>query len=252
MNRYFPFLLFAFLIAALACGRGDTQNRERSRSNLPSKTVSEEREAASNAEYPEGESNERAEPREDENTPPQVTSIKIVSVSDSDPKQGFRAVVEARDPDGDEISLRYQWKKGGENIVGATGEVLEWQEDFKKGDNISVEVIPFDGKVEGVWKAEGAFSIPNSPPKIVSEPDGRMEGGKFIYTVKAEDPDGDPIGFTLKNAPKGMSIEPATGTITWGFNEKDAGEYKVEIIASDPDGGKAIQILNLNVPSEKP
>jgi len=253
MNRSFLVLFPIFLIVALACGGGDTQNRERNRSKTPSsKTMPEKRETITRAENSKEGSDESAEVGGDKNNPPQITSIKIVNVSDSDPRQGFRAVVEAQDPDGDEVSLRYQWKKSGEDIVGATGEVLEWQEDFKKGDNISVEVTPFDGKVEGIWKAEGSFTIPNSPPTIVSEPEGRMEGGKFIYTVKAEDPDGDPIEFTLKNAPKGMAIEPATGVITWEFDEKDVGEYKVEVTASDPDGGKAVQILNLRVPSENP
>ena len=79
-----------------------------------------------------------------------------------------------------------------------------------------------------------------------------MEGGKFRYAVKAEDPDGDPIEFTLKDAPKWMSIDPKTGIITWDFDEKkDAGEYRVEVIASDPEGAKSSQILTLTIPKAK-
>jgi len=185
------------------------------------------------------------------NHPPEITSINIVYVSDNNPRGGLRAVAQAKDSDGDEVSFRYQWKRNGEKITGAIGEVLEWQEDFKKGDKISVEVIPYDGKKEGIWKAEGEVTIPNSPPKIASELDARMEGGKFRYAVKAEDPDGDPIEFTLKDAPKGMSINPKTGLIIWDFNEKNSGEYKVEVIASDPEGAKSTQTLTLTIPKTK-
>jgi hypothetical protein len=181
------------------------------------------------------------------NHPPVVKSIRIESVPGNDTMNAFRAIVEAKDPDNDFISFGYQWKLNGEDIPGATDETLEWREDFKKGSIISVAVIPSDGKDEGVWKAEGSFTIPNSPPIITSKPIPRVEDGKLSYAVKAEDPDGDPIQYTLKNAPRGMTIEPATGLITWVFDEADIGEHVVEIIVTDSEGAKASQILTLNI-----
>lgn len=184
------------------------------------------------------------------NRPPVIRSITIVNKSENDPRQGFKANVEAFDPDQDEIGFRYQWKLEGDEIIGAIDEEIEWQEDFKKGSNVSVEVVPFDGIDEGVWKAEGNFTIPNSPPKILSEPTSRIESGKFTYVIQAEDPDGDSIEFTLKNAPKGMTIEPATGLISWEFDEKDIGEHNVEIVVSDYEGAKSTQKLTFNITSE--
>jgi len=181
------------------------------------------------------------------NHPPVVKSIRIESASGTETNNGFRAIVEAKDPDNDVVSFGYQWKLNGEPISGATDETLEWSEDFKKESIISVEVIPFDGKDEGVWKAEGSFTIPNSPPIITSEPVSGIENGKFSYVLKAEDPDGDPLEYTLKNAPKGMMIEPATGLITWDFDEGDEGEYRIEIIVTDSEGAKASQVLTLNI-----
>jgi hypothetical protein len=181
------------------------------------------------------------------NHPPVVKSIRIESISGTGTSDGFRAIVEAKDLDNDVISFGYQWKLDGEEIPGATDETLEWREDFKKGSTISVDVIPFDGKDEGVWKAKGSFTIPNSPPIITSEPMPRIEEGKLSYVLKAEDPDGDPIEYTLKNSPRGMTIEPATGLITWEFGEADIGEHIVEIIVTDSEGAKASQMLTLNV-----
>lgn len=250
MNRAFFCLLFICLIVAMGCGgEENTTNRE---SKKPSSKSNLEQRDSNKADTEQEVSDESTYTEEVKNNLPQITSIKVVNASDEEATKGFKAVVESKDSDGDDVSFRYQWKRNGEDIVGAVGEVIEWEEDFKKGDNISIQVIPFDGKEEGVWKTEGSFIIPNSPPKIVSAPDPRTEGGKFTYTVKAEDPDGDPVELILKNAPKGMTIEPATGVIAWEFGENDVGEYKTEIIASDPEGAKDIQIVNLTVPSEAP
>ncbi len=183
------------------------------------------------------------------NRRPVIRSITIVSKSENDPRQGFKAIVEAFDPDQDDIGFRYQWKLEGDEIIGAIDEEIDWQEDFIKGSNVSVEVVPFDGIDEGVWKAEGSFTIPNSPPKILSEPKSRIEGGKFTYVVQAEDPDGDSIEFTLKSPPRGMTIEPATGLISWEFDEEDIGEHAIEIVVSDSQGAKSTQTLNLNISS---
>jgi len=251
MNRVLFLSFFTFcLIVASGCSKDENLTKEEhenlSSTSRTDKTIDEAKsdteEKSSDSDYSGG----------DENNPPQIDSVKVIDDSDADLGRGFKAVVDGKDIDGDEVSFRYQWKRNGEDIIGAVGEVLEWQKDFKKGDDIAVEVVPFDGKDEGVWKSEGNFTIPNSPPKIVSEPKARMERGKFRYTVKAVDPDGDPVEFTLKNAPEGMAIEPSTGVITWEFEEKDIGEYQTEVIASDSEGAEDIQIVNLTIPSESP
>ena len=252
MNKTLLSLFLISLPFVFACSKSQDSGREIKTSESSSSQV-----ATNKGEFKTGEKLERRESKTSastgvgENHPPQVTSIKIAYVSDNNPRNGLRALAQAKDTNGDEVSFRYQWKRNGEKIVGAIGEVLEWQEEFKKGDKIEVEVTPFDGKSEGVWKAEGEFIIPNFPPKIISEPEAKIEGGKFRYTVKAEDPDGDPVEFALKDAPKGMSIDPKTGLITWDFDEKDAGEYKIEIIASDTEGAKSVQVLTLTIPGTK-
>lgn len=240
------------LLIVFSCGRSEDKGREtKTPQNPPSQVISNGEPKVQKDIEGEGSDTYAPFTGGGENHPPEITSISIVYVSDSDPRSGLRAVTKAKDLEGEEVSFRYQWKRNGEKITGAVGEVLEWHDDFKKGDKISVEVIPYDGKNEGIWRAEGGFTIPNSPPKITSEPEAKMEGGKFRYPVKAEDPDGDPIEFTLKNAPKGMSIDSKTGLITWDFNEKDIGDYKVEVIASDPEGAKSSQTLTLTIPKTK-
>ena len=95
----------------------------------------------------------------------------------------------------------------------------------------------------------GVLSIPNPPPKITSRPDTSFEDGNFTYTVEASDPDGDEISYTLKNAPKGMTIEPATGYISWNYGEEDAGEHVIIILVTDSDGASTMQELTLSIDS---
>ncbi len=131
----------------------------------------------------------------------------------ANPRDGFRAEIIYNNPvESREQSYIWDWKLNGEELSGQTAEDLEWREGFKKADTISVSVIPYKDIGQGTSSAaEGGFQIPNSPPSILSEPGAKFEDGRFSYAVEAEDPDGDSIDFTLMNASRGMTIEPATG-----------------------------------------
>lgn len=176
-----------------------------------------------------------------------IREIRIVTVSD-EPRDGFRAeIIHADSEESRRQDYIYDWQLNGEDITGEVGEELEWKDGFKKGDTITVSVTPYNDLGQGTRTASGGFQIPNSPPKILSAPEPRFEQGKFSYTVRAEDPDGDPLDFTLRNAPPGMIIEPATGLIVWEFDERDAGTYTVTIVVSDSEGAKASQELTLSI-----
>lgn len=180
---------------------------------------------------------------------PSLAEIKSVNVRmlSANPKDGFVAEIEYDgDPEGN-TSFIYEWKQNGSDLTGANEEKLEWREGFKKGDAITVAVTPYSDLGQGAFSAEGSFKIPNSPPVITSEPDTSFEEGRFSYIVEAHDPDGDPIDFRLKNAPRGMTVEPAAGLIIWEYGEKDAGDYKVTVIVADSEGAESMQELTLSI-----
>jgi hypothetical protein len=176
----------------------------------------------------------------------EIKSVKINTLSDN-PRDGFIAVIEYDGEDGGSTGFIYDWKHNGDDITGANEEKLEWKEGFKKGDTITLSVTPYSDLGAGVLSAEGSFTIPNSPPVITSEPDGSFEEGRFSYIVEAHDPDGDSIDFSLRNAPRGMTIEPAAGLILWEYGEKDAGDYKVTVIVTDSEGAQSRQELTLSI-----
>jgi hypothetical protein len=65
--------------------------------------------------------------------------------------------------------------------------------------------------------------------------------------VVAEDPDGDPITFSLASAPSGMAIDNKTGLLTWQTKNTPAGVYNVEIVTQDPEGIQVVQKYSISI-----
>ena len=178
------------------------------------------------------------------NQPPRVTAV---DATPSYPKIGepFKVTATATDPDGDEITFEYQWFKNNE-LLSEKSDTLTLKE-FKRGDQIQVNIIPSDGKTTGSMGMI-KVTIGNSPPEITSTAgEGRYEDRKFIYQVKAKDPEGDPITFSLKTAPKGMAIDSKTGLITWNVPVDFKGRASVEVNAADDHGGGAVQSFSFEL-----
>ena len=179
------------------------------------------------------------------NTPPIIQEVKIEPKIAS-ANEDLRAVVKGFDPDGDFIYYNYQWEINAKVLPEERKEILE-RNRFKKGDSIAVTVTPDDREVTGASKKTDAVVISNSSPMIVSSPPTSIEGSKYLYQVKANDPDNDPVTFTLKSGPKGMEIDKNTGLIRWMIRKEDKGTHQIEIDASDNDGAKSTQNYLLTV-----
>lgn len=243
MNKFTAYLLALCLLFSVGCGSGGEKADE-----------PEEAPAGAEAEPYEAPAEEPAVGTEhydfDDSSIPslsRISSVKVVTVSE-DPRDGFRVEISYTEPQAaGASSFIYQWKINGEEILGESGEELEWREGFRRGDTVAVSVIPYSDLGQGALSAEGSFTIPNSPPRITSEPKAVFEDGRFSYTVEAVDPDGDPLDFTLRGAPAGMTIEPATGLIIWEYGPGDAGDYTVTIIVSDSEGAESAQMLTFSI-----
>jgi hypothetical protein len=158
----------------------------------------------------------------------------------------LKANVKSSDLDGDFIYYTYQWEKNGGVLNEERGEFLE-RGRFKKGDSIAVIVTPDDRETLGTQKKSEPLIISNSPPLIVSSPPTHVEKATYIYPVIANDPDNDPLTFTLKSGPKGMEMDKKTGLIRWEIRKEDRGNHSVEIEVSDDAGAKSIQRYTLTI-----
>jgi hypothetical protein len=160
----------------------------------------------------------------------------------------LKVFVNGFDADGDSIQYSYQWEKNGVVLSEERNEFLP-RGQFKKGDSIVMIAAPSDGESLGPSKKSEAIVISNRPPVIVSSPSNKLNGNIYTYQVQANDPDDDPILFTLKSAPKGMGINKETGLLLWEIHKGDHGAQLVEIEASDSEGAKSIQKYTLSVSS---
>jgi hypothetical protein len=178
------------------------------------------------------------------NSPPVIQEVwiepKVARVTDR-----LKAIVKGSDPDGDSINYAYKWEKNGVVLSGEDTDSLELNR-FKKGDSVAVTVTPNDGEASGKPKKSEAIVIANSPPMITSVPPATTDGKIYTYRVTANDPDNDPIIFTLKTGPKGMEIDRETGVIRWEIKKGDQGPHLIEIEATDPEGAKSFQRFTLS------
>ncbi len=71
-------------------------------------------------------------------------------------------------------------------------------------------------------------------------PADAMPGSPFEFAPRVANPPGGT--FRLKTAPSGMSVDAATGRITWTPAETDLGEHQVELVA-DRDGHETSVIV---------
>jgi hypothetical protein len=158
----------------------------------------------------------------------------------------LKANVKSSDPDGDFIYYTYQWGKNGVVLDEERGEYLE-RGRFKRGDSITVIVTPDDRENPGKPEKSDPIIILNSPPLIVSAPPTSVEKMTYLYQVRANDPDNDPITFTLKSGPKGMEMDKEIGLLRWEIRKEDKGSHSVEIEISDDAGAKSTQRYTLLV-----
>jgi hypothetical protein len=178
------------------------------------------------------------------NTPPVLEEVSI-EPNGAYANDDLRVKNKASDLDGDTIHYSYRWKKNGAVLEGETREVLP-RGRFKNGDRISVSILPQDGESEGLQK-RAETTILDSPPMIVSTPPVTVEGNKYLYQVKAYDPDNDPIAYALRSGPKGMEIHKGTGLIRWVVQPEDQGSHLIEIEASNKEGARSSQRYTLSV-----
>jgi len=85
----------------------------------------------------------------------------------------------------------------------------------------------------------------NSPPRITSVPPSQVQTGKaFTYSVKAVDPDGDKLAYSLLASPVGMTIDSISGRVAWTPTAGQSGATVV-VQVRDPSGAADVQGFEL-------
>jgi hypothetical protein len=181
------------------------------------------------------------------NAPPRIDSVKLTPGVIL-PGTTIKAEVAASDPDGDLVSFEYEWRRNDQVISGAVLDELDTT-GFRKGELVTVTVIPADGRQKGEAKRSLPVVILNRPPEITSAPLAAIAGGKYVYEAKAEDPDGDRLAWSLEAAPEGMAIDAASGRVEWSVPAELTGSFPVRVVVTDGDA-RAFQGFSITLKKE--
>ena len=170
------------------------------------------------------------------NMPPKITSLDL---SPRIPVAGdkIKAIVTTFDNEGDTVNLTYEWSRDGVKLPEGS-DTLPVTKDFKRGDKIMLRVIPDDGDRKGN-PLSIVITIANAAPVLrLSQEPLRLNGGLYTYQVKATDPDGDELTYTLKESPDGMTIDPKKGFIQWKVPPDFTGTSSHTVSVTDGHGGE--------------
>jgi len=173
------------------------------------------------------------------------------------PGRPVQAQVDANDPDGDPVTFRHQWFANGQPITGETGSTL-LPTMLKRGDQLTVEVVPLDGKAEGTPVRSAPATMPNSPPealRLIVEPAQPHIGDQIKVEVEGRDQDGDSIAYAYRWFRNEKPVEGGAGdqaTLgTTGFARGDV--VLVEIMPHDAtDQGRPFRSPPLTIVNRHP
>ena len=179
------------------------------------------------------------------NTPPILSSLTVDFDYGAQGRQ-LLAHADVLDPDQDDVSLTYRWKKN-ETVVKEGQESTLSVAGLTSQDVVDVEVTASDGSSNGTTMLSGRFTMSNSSPTILSSPSVSAAGSTYEYQVQATDPDGDPITYKLDEAPPGMIIGEQSGRIHWSVTPEAKGSHRIKVVAQDNKGGFAAQDFELSI-----
>ncbi|MBS3804677.1 MAG: tandem-95 repeat protein [Oleiphilaceae bacterium] len=178
------------------------------------------------------------------NQPPEITSTPTLTVEAGQSYEYVVAVVDDRD-----TNLVFQKVAGPAGLNVSSGGLVTWAPaESNQGTHlITLRVSDQDGE-----SVEQSFvltvTVANRNPVIQSSPaaSARVEQ-PYSYTVLATDADGDNLTYDLIQAPAGMSINAASGQVTWTPTESQTGSNNVGVRVTDGQGGSASQNFTLTV-----
>ena len=179
------------------------------------------------------------------NSSPEIRGVRFVG-GDGRPGNTLGVETEGYDADGDPVQFEIAWQRNGQ----PAGSGSRLTTPVKRGDKVTVTITPFDGKERG--KSATLFrEILNTPPVIEGQEQFQVSDNAVKFHVRASDADGDPLMFSLKNAPAGMSIDRSTGFVRWKRPRGRPGRFRSPSRCPTAPGGEATARFLVSI-SEEP
>ncbi len=165
------------------------------------------------------------------NRPPIIRQLRM---SPEKPNFGdsIRVVVVAEDPEGYGMTYHYDWTINDRADLGEHSDVFR-PDELHKGDKVGVTVFVHDDIQDSPTESISVTVVGN-PPVMDTRP-GQINNFDNVK-MRAHDPDGGTITWSLTGGPQGMSIDPDGLLHYKGSTAEPGGSYAVTIVATDPDG----------------
>ena len=177
------------------------------------------------------------------NQAPSITSTPLFTAANGEP---YEYQVTASDPENDNLTFSLIDPPAGMTI-GATTGLIQWTPDAIGEETITVAVVDPSGA--GSAQRYTLTVNDNLAPTLLSEPvEFATVGATYRYDVQASDPNGDPLSFSLVEAPEGMEIDDF-GRISW--TPTDEGVQPVTIAIADPFGATDTDTYDLTVNADE-
>lgn len=161
---------------------------------------------------------------------------------------------DAVDPDGGEVG--YEKVQGPDALTVApdTG-LVAWSFALPGNHVVGVRAVDDTGAAAVQTWTLTVGDLPANPhaPLITSVPPTiAAVGAAYLYQVVATDLDGDPLLYSLDEAPAGMTVDPLIGRVLWTPTEAQLGEHPVLLTVSDGLFGETQQSYVVIVLAEPP
>ncbi|MEM6468299.1 MAG: putative Ig domain-containing protein [Planctomycetota bacterium] len=140
----------------------------------------------------------------------------------------------AIDPDGDSLFWELAAAPRGMSIDSRSGKIRWTPDDQQIGEHfVAVTATdPFLGSFTQRYSIHVGCS--NLAPAILSVPPTvALTDRTYIYPVRADDFENDPLTWSVSTAPDNLSIDPQTGLIRWTPTNTQLGSHSIVIEVSD-------------------
>jgi translation initiation factor IF-1 len=140
----------------------------------------------------------------------------------------------------DRIQLKYQWFVNNTHLIEGVDTEMLPAGKVKRGNYVNVRVIELrDGETIS-QKVSDMVMVHNSAPSLSMRVlNNRIKKGDVIeIQLSSSDADGDRLTFSLDEAPSGMTLDSATGKITYRPNTEGQGDIKFRASVTDSEGAK--------------
>ena len=189
--------------------------------------------------------------------PPQhLATIRLATIT-PDPitlNETVKVMIETDDGQSDTAGFRYQWMVNGDPLRDQTGPTLT-PSMLKRGDRVTVDLVPTNGTVQGIRYQAGPVVVGNSPPVVahISIERPADPHAPVFAKIDGVDADRDEMQFDFRWWRNSTVVKqgPEQTLDTTGFQAKDT--LEVEVTPRDQSSaGKPVHSESVYVGNSPP